>query len=192
MLFSNVEIPENVVTLITLIADIALPVVLLVLGWLFTRHDAKAADRRARSRIAAEWRLEVFRDFAETLNGLYQFFTYLGEWREMTPDDAISLKRRLDRVFWANRFLWSEQTEVTYEEFISIAFEEFRGRGERLRLKANVDRYAECSAWKEDWRRKFVTSDQRVERADFTKAHDALIDTIVTDLDLLSKLKSRG
>ena len=40
----NVESPETVVTVATLVTDIALPIVLLVLGWMFTRYDATVND----------------------------------------------------------------------------------------------------------------------------------------------------
>ena len=44
MLSLNVESPENLVTLATLVTDIAPPIVLLVLGWMFTRYDATVND----------------------------------------------------------------------------------------------------------------------------------------------------
>lgn len=181
------QLSEETITLLGLAGDLALPVVLLFLGWGYTSHSARLEDRRARSRIATEWRLEVFRDLSMELNELRQFYTYVGEWKSMEPDAVIATKRRLDRLVRGNSFLWSEETLAAYDGFALVAFTEGRGRGTVMQLKANVEMHAERSDWTDDWRDRFVPPADRVSRRDFLEAHDSFLDAVVIDLGLLPK-----
>ena len=85
------------------------------------------------------------------LNDIYCYFTYQGDWRTMSPDDATAAKRTSDRVVFSNFFLWSKEFLEAYEEYTRTAFLEHRGEGRQFLFRTSVARHRENPKWEDSW-----------------------------------------
>ncbi|MDE0004284.1 MAG: hypothetical protein OXQ29_16465 [Rhodospirillaceae bacterium] len=125
-------------------------------------------------------------------NKVYQYFTYQGGWASMSPDDVTAAKREADRLVYMNSFLWTAKFLRAYEGYKKVAFVENQGRGRAFLFRGNVERYRENSNWSESWKSRFVLASDRVERAEFTKAYDEMMDLAVRDLGIVSDTGEEG
>ena len=66
--------------------------------------------------------MEVFDQVSAKLNRLLCFATFVGRWKDITPKDAMTLKRDIDEVMYANRLLFSDELFAAYRSFILCLF----------------------------------------------------------------------
>ena len=55
-----------------------------------------------------EKRLTLYDTVAPQLNALLCFYTWIGYWKDISPDDVIRAKRELDRTFHIYRYLFDD------------------------------------------------------------------------------------
>ena len=169
--------------------DILTPLVLWVLGLRVQKFAHRLERQRWFAEAGAEWRIGVFRELLPNLNDVYCYFTYQGRWMAMTPDDATTAKRAVDRLVYMNKFLWSAEFLEAYDRLKSVAFEESRGRGESFRFRANVAMHRENPSWQEGWEQRFVAPERRVRREQFVAAYEELVSLAVCDLGIRGREK---
>jgi len=159
------------------------PLAVVLLGLMAARYADRLERNRALDAVAVNWRIEVFRNVAPQLNLLRCFFTYVGDWRRISLDQATAAKRDCDRMIYMNAFLFAPDTIDAWRDFVATAFDENRGPGRDFAFRASVARHRqENVGWREDWAERFVTHEQRVTRKAFVAAHDRVLALVVRDL----------
>jgi hypothetical protein len=98
------------------------PIAVLALGIAIARSARRLEHLQHANQTVIGRRLEVFTAVAVNLNRLLCFATFVGRWKEITPDNALSLKRQVDEVMYANRLLFSDELVVVYIEFMHCLF----------------------------------------------------------------------
>jgi len=83
-------------------------------------------------------RLQIYERIAPDLNRIYCFRRYLGYWKDVSPPDLITTKRRLDREVNISRHLLSEEFYRAYLDFMGLTFRTFTGQGEDAKIRAVV------------------------------------------------------
>jgi hypothetical protein len=127
------------------VTKLVVTIILAVIGGVYTlitfqqkRDDdrrEKEAETAAQQRTLAE---EKFRRVAEarsaiwmkvapTLNDMYAYFLFVGEFKKFSPEEILADKRETDRIMWSNRALFEKQTFDTYTAFINSAFQPYQG-----------------------------------------------------------------
>src|SRR5215211_4399325 len=91
------------------------PIFLFVLGYMVTRAARCVEQAQWASRKLIESRLELYERMAPMLNDLFCFFLLVGHFDEVTPPEALSRKRDLDRIFHAHAPLFSAEFRGTYQ-----------------------------------------------------------------------------
>jgi hypothetical protein len=117
------------------------PILLFALGLIVSRAAHRVEDAQWANRNVIGQRLELFEKMAPKLNDLYCFFLLVGQFREVTPPEALVRKRDLDRTFYSHAPLFSSEFSEAYLDFMKKCFESFTGVGEDAKLRANVDRH---------------------------------------------------
>jgi hypothetical protein len=137
------------------------PILLFVLGVLVTRAARRVEDIQWASRKLIERRLDLFEQMAPKLNDLFCFFLLRGHFREIEPPDAITLKRELDRTFYANAPLFDPSFAARYQRFIDACFLTFTAMGEdaKLRTSASAQRQ-ERTSWEDEWEKLFARGNE--------------------------------
>src|SRR5918996_534018 len=135
--WSSLEITKLVVSALT-------PILLFVLGYMVTKASRRVeeAQRDAARRVEeaqrdaarrfeeAQWasrkliesRLALFEEMAPKLNDLFSCFMLVGQFREVTPPEALSRKRELDRIFHSHAPLFSPEFRTDIRTSLTSAF----------------------------------------------------------------------
>lgn len=160
---------------LTLAVDALVPVVLAILALLGKRYVDALERQRITYGISVSWRTDTFRELAANLNILTRFYCYVGNWRELSPNDAREAKQRCDELIFANRFLWSDDFLKIWQRFNDEVFVENRGAEACFLLRANVERYRTLPAWHDDWAHAFVPCQDRIRRSTFRPLVDDVL-----------------
>jgi hypothetical protein len=133
------------------------PIFLFVLGYMVTKAARRVEQAQWASRKLIESRLELYERMAPMLNDLFCFFLLVGHFDEVTPPEALSRKRDLDRIFHAHAPLFSAEFRDTYQRFIDACFLAFTGEARPAELRASREaQKRERSTWDDDWNDMFA------------------------------------
>jgi hypothetical protein len=130
--WSSLEVVKLVVAALT-------PLAVGLLGLYIKRVGQRIEDNQWSGRKLVEKRLELYDDMAPDLNDLYCCFVLVGDFRAITPPDAIALKRKLDKTFHINRHLFDPEFENRYKAFMELCFITNESVGSTARLRADLD-----------------------------------------------------
>jgi hypothetical protein len=144
----------NSLEIAKLVVGVLTPLLLVALGVLINRTARRVENAQWANRRVLDKRLELFDDMAEPLNDLYCFFRVVGGFRDIDPPCALELKRKLDKLFHVNRFLFSPRFSELYEQLMGTYFRTFTGTGRPAKIKSPIwlQRRERTEAhWKREW-----------------------------------------
>jgi hypothetical protein len=163
------------------------PVVVAGLAYVLTRNQS-------RSQELVRARLEYYKLLAPDLNRLMCYITFIGGWRDDSPDVIIALKRRLDANFYCAAPLFSPGVLDAYNDLMELSFSTFGPCGTDARIKSNAFRRRQSwrgegeSAWRQEWDNYFILQDtERIAGESLMKyrrTYDSLLAAAVRDLDI--------
>ena len=76
---------------------------------------------------------------APGLNQLLCFGTFVGGWKETDPRKAITIKRDLDQIMYANKVLFSDELFAAYHRFMTVLFAMFATTGADAKVRAPIE-----------------------------------------------------
>jgi hypothetical protein len=137
------------------------PLVVLGLGVIVSRAARRVEDAQWSNRKLVERRLDLYDRMAGPLNDLFCFFRLVGHFRDLDPPSVIQRKRELDKTFYVNRFLMSDDFADLYHAYINTCFRpwETAAHDAKLRMSASAQRFERGTSapWKPEWNDLFVT-----------------------------------
>jgi hypothetical protein len=148
----------NSLEIAKLVVAVATPLIVAVIGIAIGRSVHRLEDAQWANRKLVERRLEIYGEMAPLLNDLYCFFRCVGRFREITPPDALALKRDLDKLFYVNRYLFASDFAWRYERLMAICFQMFSGTGEFAKIRSSIVLQREKrrhARWEKDWEQLF-------------------------------------
>jgi hypothetical protein len=171
--WSSLEVAKLIVSLLT-------PVVVVALGVMVTRAARRVEDAQWSSRRLVERRIELYDELAGPLNDVFCFFRMVGHFRDMEPPLVIDTKRKLDKAFYANQFLMTDDFGARYHAFISTCFVPWADPGHDAKLRSSVRRQrserGSTAPWNDEWNGLFVTDLKKVATTDsINSSYDALM-----------------
>jgi len=113
----------NGVEIATLAVAALTPVTVAVVGYFVARAGQRQGHLHWVNQTVLTRRLEIFNQVAPHLNKLLCFATFVGGWKEISPRDAIALKRQVDEIMYTNRVLFSAELFAAYREFMEALFD---------------------------------------------------------------------
>jgi hypothetical protein len=129
----------NSLQVVTLAVDALTPLTVAGLGYFVARTSRRLEQVQWANQTVVTRRLEIFSEIAPALNKLLCFATFVGRWKEIEPQHAIDLKRRLDEIMYANRVLFSDELLAAYHEFMSAQFAMYATTDADAHLRAPID-----------------------------------------------------
>jgi hypothetical protein len=160
------------------------PLVVAVLAYVLTRNQSRS-EELLRARI------DYYRALVPDLNRLMCYMTFIGGWRDQSPLDILTLKRRLDENFNCAAPLFSKEVSKWYQVLMDDTFETFGGWGQDARIKSNPNRRRQNwkgKEWPSEWNKHFTMPERSPISGDSLRHYrcnyDTLIAMIVQDLDL--------
>lgn len=127
--WNSLEVTKLLMSLIT-------PVLVVGFGlWVNTKLEELKTETEQWKAVVAQ-RVEYWKEMALPLNDIYVYIQYVGNWQEITPQEILSHKRKLDRIVYSNRPFFSEGFFSAYRAYIEAAFRENRGWKEPAGIKS--------------------------------------------------------
>jgi hypothetical protein len=176
-MWDNLEIAKLLVSAVT-------PLVVLLIGSRINRSLKQLEERQWSNQKVVEKRLEIYDELAPLLNDLLCYFTYVGNWKELSPPEIVALKRTLDKKGYINAPLFSEQFSGRYWDFINVCFEVFTGWGEDAKLRTGTALRKDVAQvhWKPEWDRYFTAPDSVSDPTEVKGNYDALMEAFAQEL----------
>jgi hypothetical protein len=182
-----VTISQEWTDVVQAIGAVLVPITVAALVYTLTRSQSRSEE-------LVRARLEYYKLLAPDLNHLMCYITFIGGWRDDSPEDIVALKRRLDANFFCAAPLFSESVLSAYAALMELSFSTFGPWGVDARIKSNAYRRRQSwrgvdgNAWQSQWDNYFTLQDTEMISAeslmDYRKTYDALLAAAVRDLDL--------
>jgi hypothetical protein len=175
---------------VTAVATLAVPVVVAVMAHRFNDQLKRWEANQWRNQELIRARLEYYRELVPQLNDLMCYLTFIGRWKEMTPPEAIGIKRTLDRSFYCAAPLFSEDVLKGYDVFMDACFVVFGGMGTNARLRSTFGPRQQAAGvdWDPAWAEHFTHPADAGHPVDeivaIRRAYDALISGFANDIEL--------
>ena len=156
--------PWNSLEIVKLVLGVLTPLSVACLGWLVARRLKRLELVQWTNQRLIEKRLTLYDTVAPQLNALLCFYTWIGYWKDISPDDVIRAKRDLDRTFHIYRYLFDEDVYDAYHTFIHALFEMHTGPGRDARIRSLIhapdgDRSVHGTyEWNAAWAERFSTA----------------------------------
>ena len=112
----------NILEVAQLVVAALIPLTVLGLGVLVARNTRRLDSLQHANQAVVARRLEIFGQVAPKLNRLLCFMAFVGRWKEITPAEALILKRDADEVMYVNRLLFSDALFAAYQAFMARLF----------------------------------------------------------------------
>jgi hypothetical protein len=182
-----VTIPPAWTDVVQAVGALLVPVVIAVLAYVLTRNQS-------RSQELVHARLEYYKLLAPDLNRLMCYITFIGGWRDDSPEVVIALKRRLDANFYCAAPLFSPEVLEAYDSLMELSFSTFGPWGKDARIKSNAFRRRQSwrgegdNAWRREWDNYFTLQDTESiageSLMEYRKTYDRLLAAAVRDLNI--------
>lgn len=150
--------------IVKLAVSAMIPLAVVYAGYFVSRATRRLETLQWANQTVIKRRLEIFTEVAPKLNRLLCFAILVGSWKDVTPADAVRLKREIDEIMHVNRALFSPALFDAYITFIQTLFESYRRRGSDALLRVPirnrrtlVDR-RNLDWWDDSMKRDFSTS----------------------------------
>lgn len=145
----------------------------MVGSWIAISFDR----RKAVNQELIKKRIQIYDSMIPKANDLLCYFICCGAWKALKPENLLAHKRDLDRTRFIYGGLFSRDLVARYDAFIKTCFDEFTGRGEPAKLRANVDRLR-CEwggDWDESWNKCFARPEIAISKEQLSARYDALL-----------------
>lgn len=172
--WDSVEIAKLAVSALT-----PLTVALIGIGFARVTHRVEASQWVNQKLI--EKRIALLDAALPQLNSLYCYFAWVGDWKELSPPEVLAIKRKLDRLFYANRPFFSADTLVKYEEFMGALFKLYNEPGTDPQLRTGqTSRFGNRAenyrgTWQDAWAGSFAAEADQTSRETVIDRHESLL-----------------
>jgi len=145
-------------------------------------NEKNFEEARRFNDIIIQHRLEVYDKIVPSLNDLVCFYTYVGHWKALTPDEILSKKRALDKEIHIHKYLFSALLFERYSAFMGLCFETFTGIGEDAKLRTKMENRYELPNWLEEYEVIFSDPATCLDKASVTRAYEELLNCFSQEL----------
>jgi len=122
--------------IVVIILAVLGPVIIAILAIRFRRIRKRLISQHQINQGLTRKRMETYDRIGPKLNDLLCFFTYTGNWKELTPEQVMSLKRELDKDIKTSIPLYSEDLLKKYDAFMQVCFVSFSGWEHQEKIKS--------------------------------------------------------
>ena len=127
--WNSLEIVKICVSLLT-------PIVVVIIGFIFNKRLKDFEKKQWTNGKILEKRLAIYDRIVPFLNDILCFNCYIGNWKEITPCDAIRYKRLLDKDLNIYKPLFDINVWDSYNVFIHLCFDTYSGWGRDATLRS--------------------------------------------------------
>jgi hypothetical protein len=140
-----------VITAIAILSPFVI-VYLLVRIKRIKRDKKSLSDQHQANQKLLEKRVEIYEHMGPRLNDLLCFYSYTGNWKELTPMRIMGIKRELDKHMSSQGALFSDELIAGYNALMQVCFVAFSGWEQEEKIKSQYTlRQEQQTNWDESW-----------------------------------------
>lgn len=164
---------------VKVVASVATPIIVLLIG-VWAKNIAVDHERRASldGRII-EKRVEIYEEVKADINDIFAFLTQVGNWKELTPQQVVERKRRVDKTMYTSRPYWSDTAFCAFTDFMNAAFETYTGITEDAKIRTVTWQFEKLPQWDASFSQWF--SDQPTSVSELRHKYDVLMKGLALD-----------
>jgi hypothetical protein len=163
-----------------LIVSALTPLAVVVLAFQVTKATKRLEARQWVNQKLVEKRIALLTEALPELNDPHCYLAWVGNWKELSPQDILQRKRSLDRLFYANRPFFRPATIEAYEDFSAKVYKTYSAPGHNAQLRTGPisghgdRRKAYGDGWDPRWNAYFAAEGDRTALENVAAAYDAL------------------
>jgi hypothetical protein len=175
-----------------LISWFIMPIILVIIGWKIKKWLKEIEYSQWGNQKLIEKKLKLFDEIMPRLNELYCFYLFVGNWKEISPDDIIKNKRYLDSKMFIYAAILGKKLVSAYEKFIKISFETYVSEGSNAKIRTIIsgfdgDRRIHCNYnWEDKWDL-FFSSPETFNKIIFQESYDAVVREFQRSIGIIYK-----
>jgi hypothetical protein len=128
------------------------PLLLIFQAIRFKRIKKRLIGQHQANVKLVEKRIEVYERMGPKLNDILCFFSYTGNWNQLSPVDIMRIKRELDKEINTTTPLFSDALANRYNSFMQLCFVAHSGWEHTEKIKSLYELRQENNvAWKAEW-----------------------------------------
>lgn len=159
------------------------PVIIVLLVIRYNRIIKQVKNNQQANQKLIEKRIEFYDRIGPKLNDLLCFYSYTGNWKELTPFDILRLKKELDKEIHVHAPLFSDDLGEKYLDFMRVCFVSYSGWEHKEQIKSLYEiRKEHMAAWIDEWIPFFDTKNV-VEAIRLKERYDELMACFKRDLN---------
>ena len=168
------------------------PLALAFVGVYIHRVSKRFEHQQWRNQKLIEKRIAIYDDIAADLNSILCYFTYVGDWKDVTPPEMVSAKRVVDRKIHLARPLFEPSFFVACQQFQEVCFSTFNGPGQDAKLRTHLERRRRVmnsipgKEWDDRWNYSFI--DPPAEPEEVRKAYSVVMEEFSKSLEISAYL----
>jgi hypothetical protein len=152
-IWNSLEIAKLVISILT-------PLIIAILAFRFNKTLKRLDKKQWTNQKIVDKRIEIYDKVVPKLNDMLCFYCYIGNWKDLTPNDIIQLKRELDKEMNIYVPLFSETLLHSYNDFIHLCFTAYTGWGHDAKIRSLYGRRKDHNkTWDDKWIECFDTND---------------------------------
>lgn len=151
----------NSLEVVKLALSFLTPVSVAVFGYFISQRLKQFELLQWSNQKIIEKRLMIYDQMAPKLNRLLCFYTWVGIWKEISPEEVLKIKRDLDQTINIYCHLFDKDVFESYQSFIHTLFKTYQGAGVDAKIRSvtkgpDGDRTTHCCyTWDNEWDQKF-------------------------------------
>lgn len=167
------------------IVSVATPLIVLLLGIRVNKRLKILEQLQWANQKLIEKRLQIYDQLIPLLNDILCYFTFIGCWKELKPDDVIKLKRTVDKIVYVNAPLFTEEFQTRYNSFIELCYSTYSGWGNDAKLRTAFKRRKEANPdWEKDWEDLFAEESEVSEPKQIRKYYQEFVKYFAEKIDI--------
>lgn len=142
----------NSLKIVIIIVTVLAPIIVVFLVLRFNRIKKGLINQHQTNQKLMDKRLEIYDQIGPKLNDILCFFSYTGNWKELTPMGILGLKRELDKALSIYTPLFSDSLSQSYNSFMHACFVSFTGWEHEEKIKSLYQlRQEHQPDWNDNW-----------------------------------------
>lgn len=167
----------SIIEIIKLIVSATTSIVIVIIGLSINKRLKVFEHKQWKNQKLIEKRLEIYSELAPMYNDLLCYYIFVGNWKELSPDNIIKHKRIIDKKINLATPLFNKEFIAECNRFVSICYKSYNGWGQDAKLRTTLEKRVEyfSGEWDNKWNSFFCDKNDCSNKEDIILAYNLIM-----------------
>lgn len=143
----------STIEILKLIASALTSISVVIIGLFINKRLKVFEHKQWKNQKLIEKRLEIYSELFPLYNDLLCYYTFVGNWKDLSPDNIIRYKRIIDKKVNLSIPLFSKGFVLECNRFVDLCYESYNGWGKDAKLRTTIQYRKEFFSgnWNQNW-----------------------------------------